>query len=62
MKGLPQAFNFGRNIADNGWRMFTPFLVYKLYEQGIQLVKIGKRLSSTKICHYLNEYILGYVM
>src|SRR5690606_40558521 len=42
--------NFGKNVHDNGWGMFTSFLEYKLKEQGKQLVKIDKWFPSTKKC------------
>ena len=50
MKGMSQALNFGKNVHDNGWGMFTTFLEYKLKEQGKQLVKIDKWFPSTKKC------------
>ena len=50
MKGMSQALNFGKSVADNGWGMFTSFLAYKLKEQGKQLVKIDKWFASTKTC------------
>ena len=50
MKGMSQALNFGKSVADNGWGMFTTFLSYKLQEQGKQLVKIDKWYPSTKTC------------
>ena len=50
MKGISQALNFGKSVADNGWGMFTSFLAYKLKEQGKQLVKIDKWFPSTKTC------------
>ncbi|PRO66462.1 RNA-guided endonuclease TnpB family protein [Alkalicoccus urumqiensis] len=50
MKGMSQAFKFGKSVADNGWGMFTSFLVYKLKEQGKQLIKIDKWFPSTKMC------------
>jgi putative transposase len=50
MKGMSQALRFGKSVADNGWRMFTTFLAYKLQEQGKQLVKIDKWFPSTKMC------------
>ena len=50
MKGMSQALNFGKNVHDNGWGMFTAFLEYKLKEQGKQLVKIDKWFPSTKKC------------
>ena len=50
MKGMSQALNFGKSVADNGWGMFTTFLLYKLQEQGKQLVKIDKWYPSTKTC------------
>ena len=50
MKGMSQALKFGKNVADNGWGMFTSFLQYKLKEQGKQLIKIDKWFPSTKTC------------
>ncbi|MDT3497925.1 transposase [Bacillus toyonensis] len=50
MKGMSQAFHFGKSVADSGWGMFTSFLAYKLNEQGKQLVKIDKWFPSTKTC------------
>src|SRR5699024_6356645 len=49
-KGMSQALKFGKNVADNGWGMFTSFLQYKLKEQGKQLIKIDKWFPSTKTC------------
>lgn len=50
MKGMSQALKFGRSVADNGWGMFTSFLLYKLKAQGKHLVKIDKWFPSTKTC------------
>ncbi|HHY71974.1 MAG TPA: transposase, partial [Bacillus bacterium] len=50
MKGMSQAFHFGKSVHDNSWGMFTLFLAYKLKEQGKQLVKIDKWFPSTKKC------------
>ena len=50
MKGMSQALNFGKSVADNGWGMFTTMLAYKLDEQGKQLVKIDKFFPSSKTC------------
>ncbi|MFK4465313.1 RNA-guided endonuclease TnpB family protein [Bacillus sp. RC252] len=50
IKGMSQALRFGKSVADNGWRMFTTFLAYKLQEQGKQLIKIDKWFPSTKMC------------
>lgn len=47
---MSRAFRFGKSVADNGWRMFTTFLAYKLQEQGKQLVKIDKWFPSTTMC------------
>ena len=27
MKGMSQALNFGKSVSDNGWGMFTTFLI-----------------------------------
>lgn len=45
MKGMSQAFRFGKSVADNGWGMFTRFLAYKLGDQGKRLVEIDKSRS-----------------
>ena len=67
MKGMSRALRFGKSVADNGWRIFTTFLAYKLQEQGKQLVKIDKWFPSTKMCsncgnkkkcHYVNARML----
>ncbi|RNF41208.1 RNA-guided endonuclease TnpB family protein [Planococcus salinus] len=50
MKGMSQALNYGKSVADNGWGMFSAFLHYKLGEQGKKLVKINKWFPSTKTC------------
>lgn len=50
IKGMSRALRLGKSVADNGWRMFTTFLAYKLQEQGKQLVKIDKWFPSTKMC------------
>ena len=50
MKGMAQALNFGKSVADNGWGAFTQMLNYKLAEQGKQLVKIDKWFPSSKKC------------
>ncbi|MCP3775186.1 transposase [Paenibacillus sp. MZ04-78.2] len=50
MKGMSQALNFGKSVADNAWGMFTTFLQYKLEEQGKRLIKIDKWFPSSKTC------------
>lgn len=50
MKGMSQALNLGKSVADNGWGMFTTFLKYKLEDLGKQLVKIDKWYPSSKTC------------
>ncbi|GLB61903.1 hypothetical protein NCCP133_40320 [Cytobacillus sp. NCCP-133] len=47
MKGMSQALNFGKSVADNGWGMFTSFLQYKLSERGKQLIKIDTKTCSS---------------
>ena len=44
-------FSFGKSISDNGWRMFTNILEYKLAWQGKQLIKIDKWYPSSQLCH-----------
>jgi len=50
MKGMSQTRGFGKSVSDNGWGIFTRMLEYKLFEQGKQLVKIGKWYPSSKKC------------
>ncbi|MDH4424178.1 transposase, partial [Bacillus cereus] len=50
MQGMSQALRFAKSVADNGWRMFTTFLAYKLQDRGKQLVKIDTWFHSTKMC------------
>ena len=50
MKGMSQALNFGKSVADNGWGMFTNMLGYKLKEQGKRLVKVDRWFPSSKMC------------
>jgi putative transposase len=50
MKGMSQALNFGKSVADNSFGMFVGFLDYKLKEQGKRLVKIDKWFPSSKMC------------
>lgn len=50
MQGMSQDWNFGKSVADNGWGMFCNMLVYKLAEQGKQIVKIDKWFPSSKTC------------
>lgn len=30
MKAMTQSLNLGKSVSDNGWRMFTTLLQYKL--------------------------------
>lgn len=50
MKGMSQALNFGKSVADNSWGIFTTFLGYKLAERGKKLIKIDKWFPSSKTC------------
>ena len=50
MKGMSQSFRFGKSVTDNGWGMFTAFLLYKLEERGKRLIKINKWFPSSKTC------------
>jgi putative transposase len=50
MKGMSQALNFGKSVADNAFGTFVTLLDYKLREQGKQLVKIDKWFPSSKMC------------
>lgn len=50
MQGMSQSLNFGKSVADNGWGMFSAFLLYKLTEQGKKLIKIDKWFPSSKTC------------
>ena len=50
MKGMSGALNFGKSVADNGWRMFTTMLQYKAMILGKQVIKIDKWFPSSKTC------------
>ena len=50
MKGMSQALNFGKSVADNSFGTFVTMLDYKLSEQGKQLIKIDKWYPSSKTC------------
>lgn len=50
MKGMSGALNFGKSVADNGWRMFTTMLQYKVMFLGKQVIKIDKWFPSSKTC------------
>jgi putative transposase len=51
MKGMSQALNFGKSVADNAWGMFRNMLKYKLEETGKYLVTIDKWFPSSKLCN-----------
>ena len=50
MKAMGRGMNLGKNVADNGWGMFTGFLSYKLEREGKQLVRISRWYPSSKTC------------
>ena len=50
MKAVSRSLNFGKSVSDNGWRMFTTFLRYKLEEQGKKLVKVDRFFASSQTC------------
>ena len=52
MKGMSQALNFGKSVADNGWGMFTTMLQYKSMFLGKQTIKIDKWFPSSKTCSF----------
>ena len=52
MKGMSQALNFGKSVADNGWGLFTTMLQYKSMFLGKQVIKIDKWFPSSKTCSF----------
>ena len=52
MKGMSQALNFGKSVADNGWGIFTTMLQYKSMFLGKQVIKIDKWFPSSKTCSF----------
>ena len=50
MKGMSQALNFGKSVADNSWGLFTVMLQYKAMFLGKQVIKIDKWFPSSKTC------------
>jgi putative transposase len=51
MKAMSQCLHLGKSVSDNGWGMFTAFLVYKLADKGKSIVKIDKWYPSSKMCN-----------
>ena len=52
MKGMSQALNFGKSVADNGWGMFITMLQYKSIFLSKQVIKIDKWFPSSKTCSF----------
>ena len=52
MKGMSQALNFSKSVADNGWGIFTTMLQYKSMFLGKQVIKIDKWFPSSKTCSF----------
>lgn len=50
MQNMAQALKFGKSVSDNGWGTFITQLIYKLEDQGKQLIKIDKWFPSSKTC------------
>ena len=50
MKVLSQCLHLGKGVMDNGYGSFLQKLVYKLEEQGKELVRIDKWYPSSQIC------------
>mgnify|MGYP002234874061 FL=1 len=50
MKAMSRSLKLGNPFRYNGWGMFTAFLKYKLEEQGKNLVKVDRFLSSSQMC------------
>ncbi|MBR3177977.1 MAG: transposase [Clostridia bacterium] len=55
MKAMSQEMNFGKQVMDNGWGMFTDFLKYKLEEQGKRLIRVDRYFPSSQICSCCGE-------
>lgn len=75
MKGVSLALHSGKNVADNDWRVFVIFLIYKLHEQGnsdlyhfiealghenIQIKKFRKTYEMKKIWCYICKLYIGF--
>ncbi len=57
MKAMCQSLRFGKNVSDNGWRMFVTMLTYKAEMSGKHVIKADRMFPSSQICHvrgYLN--------
>lgn len=50
MKAMSTSLHFGKSVMDNGYGMFRDMLVYKLREQGKELIKIDRFFPSSKKC------------
>ena len=50
LKMMSGEHHFGKSVHDNGWRMFTDFLQYKLEREGKKLVRIDRWYPSSRTC------------
>ena len=50
LKTMSGEHHFGKSVHDNGWRMFTDFLQYKLEREGKKLVRIDRWYPSSRTC------------
>lgn len=46
---MSKALNFGKSVANNGWKIFTTIFQYKAIFAGKQLIKIERLFLSSKI-------------
>ena len=50
LKMMSGEHHFGKSVHDNGWRMFTDFLQYKLEREVKKLVRIDRWYPSSRTC------------
>ena len=50
MKAMSQCLKFGKSVMDDSYGAFRDMLMYKLGEQGKELVKVGRFFPSSKMC------------
>ena len=50
MKAMSQCLKFGKSVMDDSYGAFRDMLMYKLEDQGKELVKVERFFPSSKMC------------
>ena len=56
MKAMSQCLKFGKSVMDDSYGAFRDMLMYKLEDQGKELVKVDRFFPSSKMCIWTNGY------